>query len=87
MMNGSGGGGMGWYGPVIGLLVTVGFFGLIAWAVVALTRRNDQPAAAGSATAPAPVQPGPDEVLAERFARGEIDVDEFEQRRAALRAQ
>ena len=82
MMNG-GGGGIGWIGPVIGLVVTVGFFGLIAWAVVALTRRPDQPAA----STPAAMRPGPDEVLAERFARGEIDADEYEQRRTVLRSQ
>jgi hypothetical protein len=35
----SGSGGMGWFGPVIGLVVTIGLFGLIAWVAVALTRR------------------------------------------------
>lgn len=84
MMNG-GGGGIGWLGPVIGLVVTVGVFGLIAWAIVALTHRGDQPSASTPVSAPAAVRPGPDEVLAERFARGEIDVDEFERRRSALR--
>ena len=82
MMDG-GGGGIGWIGPVIGLVVAVGFFGLVAWAVLALTRRADQPAVIPSG---AP-RVAPDDLLAERFARGEIDADEFERRRVVLRSQ
>ncbi len=81
MMDG-GGGGIGWIGPVIGLVVTIGCFGLIAWAVVALTRRPR--GAPGPAVTPGPR--APEEVLADRFARGEIDADEFASRRDALRA-
>jgi putative membrane protein len=80
MMDG-GGGGIGWVGPVIGLVVTIGFFGLIAWAVVTLTRRTDGP----TASVTAPVTTDPEDVLAARFARGEIDAAEFEQRRSVLR--
>src|SRR5947199_9181254 len=34
---------------------------------------------------PPPGAPGPEQILAERFARGEIDEQEFHQRLAALR--
>jgi putative membrane protein len=35
---------------------------------------------------PAPHPPSPEQILAERFARGEINLDEFQERMAALRA-
>jgi putative membrane protein len=80
MMNG-GGGGIGWIGPVIGLVVTIGFFGLIAWAIVALTRGPQ-----GHSATAVPSARTPEDLLADRFARGEIDADEFPRRRDVLRA-
>jgi putative membrane protein len=50
------------------------FWGLIAWAVVTLVRQ------------PRDVTRRPEEVLADRFARGEIDEEEFRRRRDALRS-
>ena len=58
-----------WWMPLIGL----GFTVLVVWLLVGLFR---------------PSTPRPDrravEILEERFARGEIDRDEFEARRAEL---
>jgi putative membrane protein len=79
------------------------FWVLVAVAIVALVRvfmrgRVDPPYA-GYAGAPGPYGPGgpggpaprhavpPEQILAERFARGEIDQDEFHERMAALRAE
>jgi len=82
MMSGSGG--MGWFGPVIGLVVTIGFFGLIAWVVVTLTRRpSDAMAATGGHGVVS--RPTPADLLAERFARGEIDAEDYDRRRQTLR--
>lgn len=60
-----------------GLVMTASmvlFWGLIAWVIVALVRRpGDRPR-------------GPDEILDDRFARGEIDEDEYRRRRDTLRS-
>lgn len=39
MMNGDG---LGWMGPVFGLVVIIGVFGLVAWAVTVATRRPSE---------------------------------------------
>lgn len=64
-------------------LTTVAFWGLLIAAVVLLVRgfgsdRREQP------PAPRP-QSTPERILAERFARGEIDEDEYRQRLETLR--
>ena len=70
-------GGWGWGGWLMMTLTMLAFWGLAAWVIVTFVR---QP---GS-------RPGPDhnaeEILAERFARGEIDEEEFTKRKAALRS-
>lgn len=71
------GGGVGWAGWVIGVTLMVGFWGLLFWAVVSLVRRPKE-AVPKSRTA--------EEILAERFSRGEIDTEEFEARRRVLEA-
>jgi putative membrane protein len=58
----------------------LGFWGLVAWVVVTLVRNTSSPG-----REPHP-QHSAEEILAERFARGEIDHDEFVARRDALRA-
>ena len=50
------------------------FWGLVAWVVITVARR------------PSETDRSPEEVLADRFARGEIDDEEYRRRRDALRA-
>ena len=56
----------------------VAFWGLVAWAVVALVRSSER--------APRVAARSPEQVLAQRFAAGEMDSDEYQQRLEALRA-
>ncbi len=64
--------GIGW---VIGLVVV----GVLVWAVVQATpRRSDTGAGTAAVSAEA--------ILADRFARGEIDDDEYRRRLGALRS-
>ena len=74
------GGGMGWGGWIAMVLAMLVFWGLVIFAVVAIfrgTRKHE------------PVDPAahrdPSEILDERFARGEIDADEYHARRSVLR--
>jgi putative membrane protein len=59
-----------------GIVGMVLFWGVVIWAIVRVTdnSRTTHPAAEHSAI----------QILETRFARGEIDVDEFETRRADL---
>ena len=71
--------GFGWgmkgFGWIVGLVVV----GVLVWAIVQVTpRRGD--AATASATRSA------ETILADRFARGEIDDDEYRRRLDALRS-
>jgi putative membrane protein len=77
-----GGGGMGWAGWLMMGLSFLVFWGLIAAAVVWFVRSLRGPASRPDA----PTGRGADEMLAERFARGEIDAEEFTARRAVLYA-
>jgi putative membrane protein len=61
---------------MFGGVAMVAFWALLFWVIVSLVRRPTR-SDAGSGTAT--------DVLAERFARGEIDAAEYESRRAALR--
>lgn len=76
------------YGPGywLGMGVTmILFWGLIIAGIVALVRYIGGPRHAGGPhvnSGPA----SPEEVLAERFARGEIDADEYQERLELLRA-
>jgi putative membrane protein len=68
--------------PIFWILVAVIFFALIIAAVVALVRHYwAQP---GEAATPTTVSSA-EELLAQRFARGEIDEDEYRRRRDTLR--
>ncbi len=55
----------------------VAFWGLVIWAVMSVAGRR------GVSTAVAPSDP--EQILRERFARGEIDADDYERRRELLR--
>ena len=83
---------MGWYsgwgwGAWLGMsLLMLAFWGLLAVGVVALVRtvrRDDQPRSAEPMRVGAPDANARD-VLDERFARGEIDADEYTRRRDLL---
>lgn len=87
-----------WYGDHVsgwgyglGILSMILFWGLLIVAVVAfirfLTRGGRQePPAQHSATRPSQA-PAADQLLAERFARGEIDADEYRERLTILHEQ
>lgn len=75
------GGGSGWW--LFMVLMMVLFVVGAIWLIVTLVRHNPSPPhQPGVPTA----RPGPDDILHERFARGEMDVDEYHQRIDALRA-
>lgn len=76
MWNGGYGGGWGWVGWTITAVVLVLFFAVLITAAVLAVRYLS-----GGHRGPGghPGR-GPEEVLAERFARGEIDADEYRQR-------
>jgi putative membrane protein len=59
------------------------FWGLLIALVIWLVRSTRSDRVPGRRPAGIPAQPA-DEVLAERFARGEIDEDEYTRRRALL---
>ena len=65
------------------------FWGGLAWLLVTVIRkggpvRHDH--AAGSDATPLAGRPDPEQILHERLAHGEIDIDEYQQRIDALRA-
>jgi putative membrane protein len=64
-----------WWAWIPMSLVMLGFWGLVAWAIVRLaaSQKSDEPAA-----------PSALELLDARLARGEIDPGEYRERRAVL---
>ncbi len=77
--------GGGWYGMFLGPLMTLLFLGIAVAVIVLIVRwlggpRPDAPVLPPSAA------PGktPLDILKERYARGEIDKDEFEERKRIL---
>jgi len=70
--------GGGWYGMILGPLFMILVLAVVIAAVVLLVRWTG---GQGQATAP---HRTPLDILKERFARGEIDKDEFEARRRVL---
>jgi putative membrane protein len=68
--------GFGWGGWVVMTLSMVAFWALVVYAVVALTRGDRQPDAPKD----------PLRILDERFARGEIDEEEYHRHRDTLQA-
>lgn len=79
MMHDGGWGFMGGWMWLFWLLVLVGIVVLVVWAVGAARRTGG-----GGAEPPAPRQT-PEEVLRERYARGEIDDTEYRRRLDELR--
>lgn len=73
-------GGPGWVGWLVMIISMIAFWGLLAWVVVSLIRAaGKRPQPGGSAV--------PEELLAERFARGEIDEEDYLHRSEVLREQ
>ncbi len=71
--------GWGWAMMIVWSVVWVGFLGVIAWSAVQWGRgalRHEVHSELPGTTAR--------DMLDERFARGEIDLDEYQQRRRAL---
>ncbi len=69
----------GWVGMALGVVL---FWGLVGALMLLILRGTyERP---GQTTHPAPTRPGPAEVLAHRFARGEIDEREYEARLQSL---
>lgn len=73
--------GIGWGGWIAMALMMVAFWGFVIFAVVAIFRGTTK--AAGPADSAAPRDPM--RTLDERFARGEIDAEEYHARQATLR--
>ena len=65
--------GYGWWAPVGGLFMFA-VFGLFAWLIVSAVRPERTSTGESRAL----------EVLADRYARGEIDVEEFRTRRSII---
>jgi putative membrane protein len=79
MMNGYAISGWGWLLMTLGML---GFWALVAVLALALLRRPGQPDQQRQPDQQP--RPNPEEVLAERLARGELDPDEYRQRLQTL---
>ncbi len=86
MGNGWGNGGWGWGAWVFMAIMMVIFFALIAAVLVALIRPGSW---RGNGAGPQTDARSNDamRILDERFARGEIDADEYARRRDVLRSQ
>ena len=79
-------GGWGWGSWILTAMVMTLFFALVITAIVALVRYLGGPGHHHGPTGHG-LQPGrrPEDILAERFARGEVDDEEYRRRVALLR--
>lgn len=75
-------GGWGWFAMSGGMIL---FWAALVTLGVLLFRPLSRLAGTGSATSAPPPRPAPELVLAERFARSEIDEDEYQRRLPVLR--
>lgn len=73
-----------WHGWLFGPLMMIAFVAVTVVMVVLLVRRLGGGASGGTPQTPAGKRPL--DILEERFARGEIDKEEFEERRRVLGA-
>ncbi len=72
-------GSAGWAGWLVMVLSMAAFWGLLAWAAITLVRSS------GATSQASPPPNAPEDLLAERFARGEIDEEDYLRRREVLR--
>jgi putative membrane protein len=70
--------GMGWGGWIVMTLTLVAFWSLVVFAAIAIFR-GDRESRTG------PRERDPEQILDERFARGDIEAEEYHARRNALR--
>lgn len=73
--------GVGWGGWIMMSLAMVAFWGLVIFAVVAIFRGTSRDTGRSDRA----THRNPMEILDERFARGEIDADEYRARQEVLR--
>ncbi|MEU1460555.1 SHOCT domain-containing protein [Streptomyces sp. NPDC005727] len=71
-----------WFAMSVGMLL---FWALIIALGVLLYRALARPGGGGAPTGTRPMGPAAEHLLAERFARGEIDEEEYRRRLAVLR--
>jgi putative membrane protein len=76
--------GGGWYGMIFGPLLMILFLAIVIALAVLLVRWLGGPWAPTQSLPPTPSGPSPLDILKQRFARGEIDKKEFEERRRIL---
>ncbi|MGR6964465.1 hypothetical protein ACU610_08410 [Geodermatophilus sp. URMC 61] len=76
-------GGWGWVATTLGSLLLLGLLGLVAWLVVSAVRR---PGGGPLTSMRTTGQDTAERLLADRFARGEIDEDGYRKRLATLRS-
>jgi len=77
-------GGAGWGGWLVMVLTMLAFWGLLLVAAVAIWRAGDRGAGRGAdSSSPSAT---PERLLDERFARGEVDEEEYLRRREVLRS-
>lgn len=74
-------GGTGWVGWLVMALMMVAFWGLVIFAVVAIFRGIGRAHEPGKRTP----RRDPLQILDERFARGELDLEEYHARQDVLR--
>lgn len=70
--------GGGWW-PWLMVIPMLVSWGLVVWGIVALVKATVHDAGQPR------LRPDPEQVLAERFARGEVDAEEYRERLAILR--
>ena len=76
--------GGGWYGWIFGPIMMILFIAAAVIVVVLIVRWLGGPGHGLSSPPAGPPSKTPSDILKERFARGEIDKDEFEERRKIL---
>jgi putative membrane protein len=77
-------GGPHWGALIIGILFVVAVVAALAWIIVALRRERPHPPSTPPLTGPTAASEAL-RILDERFARGEIDAEEYQGRRDLLR--
>ena len=79
-------GGWGWWWVLMPLMM-VAFWGLVAWVVITVVRGNQTDSTrSDQQVPPAGPEKSAEQMLAERFARGEIDAAEYNRAVDVLRA-